>query len=169
MNSQSIPYRLFAIALRAVLVLALVGTGWFVYKNLPSDGVSDQAANTGKTTVRVIVRPSPEAAAVALDISVKISPVDLVAIDQEYRADPHTGKRFEEFRNERMNGRTPVIAQLNKQGEASVNIPPGDWWVQATLPGDRDLEWRLGPITITGYKQTIELTPENAYTRSKTF
>ena len=33
---------------------------------------------------------------------------------------------------------------------------------------DEQLEWRL-PVTVGGAKQTIELTPQNAYTRSKTF
>ena len=168
MNSQSIPYRLFAIVFRVVLVFALVGVGWFIYKKLPNDVASDRATDSGKVMVQVIVRQSPEAAAVALDILVEIAPVDLVAVRREYQSEPRSGKRFEEFRNERMNGRTPIVVQLNKQGEASIDIPPGDWWVHAILPGDAELEWRR-QVTITGYKQTIELTPENAYTRSKTF
>lgn len=149
-------------------MVALVGAVWLVYKNLPNDGAGDLQSN-GRATVQIVVHPLPEAAAVALDIPVEISPVDLVAVRMEYQADPHTGKRWEEFRGERMNGRTPIIAELNKQGEASVSIPPGNWWVHAILSGAEDLEWRLGPITITGQKQTIELTPENAYTRSKSF
>ena len=168
MNSQSITYHLLAIILRAALVIALVGAGWLVYKKLPNDGVGDAATGSGQTTVEILLRPSPEMEAAALDVPIEISPVDLVSVKQEYQAEPHTGKRFDEFRNERMRGRSLITTRLNKQGRASVAIPPGDWWVHAILSGDEDLEWRLH-ITITGYKQTIELTPQNAYTRSKSF
>ena len=67
-----------------------------------------------------------------------------------------------------MKGRAPINARLDKQGQGSVMLPPGSWWLHATLSGDEQLEWRL-PVTVTGAKQVIELTPQNAYTRSKTF
>ena len=168
MNSQSIIYHLVAIILRAALVIALVGAGWLVYKELPNDGASNAASGSGQTTVEIVLRPSPDMEAVALDIPIEISPVDLVSVKREFQAEPHTGKRFEEFRNERMQGRSLITTRLNKQGQASVTISPGTWWVHAILSGDENLEWRL-PVTITGYKQTIELAPQNAYTRSKSF
>ena len=167
-ESRSITYHLLAIILRAALVIALVGAGWLVYKKLPNDGAGNAATGFGQTTVEIVLRPSPEMEAAALDVPIEISPVDLVSVKQEYQAEPHTGKRFEEFRNERMRGRSLITTRLNKQGQASLVIPPGDWWVHAILSGDEDLEWRLH-ITITGYKQTIELTPQHAYTRSKSF
>ena len=169
MNSQSVTYRLLAILLRASLVIVLAGACWLVYQKLPSDGATNPVpAGSGQTTVQIILRPSTEISAAALDIPVEISPVDLIAVRQEYQAEPHAGKRFDEFRNERMNGRFPVTAKLNRQGEAFVAIPPGKWWVHAALSANEDLEWRL-PITISGFKQTVELTPQNAYTRSKSF
>jgi hypothetical protein len=61
-----------------------------------------------------------------------------------------------------------VSARLDKQGHGSVSLPPGNWWLHAMLSGDEQLEWRL-PVTVVGTKQVIELTPQNAYTRSKTF
>ena len=67
-----------------------------------------------------------------------------------------------------MKGRAEVKAHLDKQGSGSVQLPPGSWWLHATLSGDEQLEWHL-PVTVTGSKQVIELTPQNAYTRSKTF
>jgi hypothetical protein len=168
-NSQGITYRLLAILVRAALVVGLAGACWLVYKKLPSDGASNPVpAGSGQTTVQIILRPPPEISAAALDIPVEISPVDLIAVRQEFQAEPHAGKRFDEFRNERMNGRSPVTAKLNSQGEASVAIPPGDWWIHAVLSANEDLEWRL-QITISGFKQTVELTPQNAYTRSKSF
>jgi hypothetical protein len=36
------------------------------------------------------------------------------------------------------------------------------------LDGEEQLEWRL-PVKVTGDKQIIELTTQNAYTRSKSF
>jgi hypothetical protein len=36
------------------------------------------------------------------------------------------------------------------------------------LDGEEQLEWRL-PVTVIGAKQIVELTPQNAYTRSKSF
>ena len=168
MNSQGITYRLLTIVLRAALVIALVGAGWLVYKELPNDSGSNAATASGQTTVQIILRPAPDMEAAALDIPVEISPVDLVSVKQEYFAEPHANKRYDEFRNERMKVRSLITTKLNKQGQASVTIPPGNWWVHAVLSGDEDLEWRL-KITVAGYQQTVELTPQNAYTRSKSF
>jgi len=67
-----------------------------------------------------------------------------------------------------MKGRSPIDAQLDKQGQGSVLLSTGSWWLHATISGDEQLEWRL-PVTVTGAKQTVELTPQNAYTRSNTF
>jgi hypothetical protein len=168
MNSQSISYHFLAMLLRAALVIALVGAGWLVYKKLPNDGATNAAPSSGQTTVLIILRVSAEFGAGALDIPVELSPVDPVAIRQEYRSDPQSGKRFDEFRNERMNGRALVSTNLNQQGQVAITIPAGNWWILAVLPGEVDLEWRL-PVTITGNKQIIELTPQNAYFRSKSF
>lgn len=103
-----------------------------------------------------------------LDIAVEIYPVDLVAIRREYFAERRAGKSFEDFRKERMNGRSPVTTKLDKQGQATVVVSQGNWWIHAVLSGDEDLEWRL-PVSVSGQKQTVELTPQNVYTRAKTF
>ena len=67
-----------------------------------------------------------------------------------------------------MRGRSPINARLDKQGNGTVMLAPGSWWLHATLLGDEQFEWRL-PVTVVGARQTVELTPQNAYTRSKTF
>ena len=168
MNSQNMTYHFLALLLRAALVVALVGAGWVVYKKLPDDSVTNAAPVSGQTTVLIILRVSPEIGAGALDIPIEFSPIDPETIRQEYRSDPQSGKRFDEFRNERMNGRALVTTKLNQQGQASVTIPAGNWWVRAVLLGDVDLEWRMR-VTIAGNKQIIELTPQNALYRSKGF
>jgi hypothetical protein len=67
-----------------------------------------------------------------------------------------------------MKGRSPVNMKLDKQGQGSVMVSPGTWWLHAMLDGEEQLEWRL-PVTVIGAKQIVELTPQNAYTRSKSF
>jgi hypothetical protein len=105
---------------------------------------------------------------VPLNVTVNLFPVDIVAVRHEFFSEPRAGKRLEDFLKERMKGRAPVTTQLDKQGQGSVVLTSGSWWLHAKLTGDEELEWRL-PLTVTGPKQVIELTSQNAYTRSRTF
>lgn len=162
-------FRGFAIlVLQAGLIVLLVGAGWLIYRQLPtsaSDVRSDQGATT---TLQIVIRQPPDGVGPALDVAVSLYPVDIVAVRHEFFTEPRVGKRFEDFLKERMKGRAPVNARLDKQGNGAVSLAPGSWWLHATLSGDEQLEWRL-PVTVVGTRQTIELTPQNAYTRSKTF
>lgn len=165
---SALTFRGFAIlALQAVLILMLVGAGWLIYRRLPGSDAGAES-NRGTTTLQIVIRDPPEGPGPALDVAVSLYPVDIVAVRHEYFTEPRTGKRFEDFLRERMKGRTPVNARLDKQGQGAVFLAPGSWWLHATLSGDEQLEWRL-PVTVAGTRQTIELTPQNAYTRSKTF
>ena len=153
--------------LQVSLILVLVGAGWLIYRQLP-DGRADVSSNQGTTTLQIFIRQTPETVGPALDVAVSLYPVDIVAVRHEFFTEQRPGKRFEDFLKERMKGRSPINARLDKQGEGAVTLAPGSWWLHATLSGDEQLEWRL-PVTVTGSKQVIELTPNNAYTRSKTF
>jgi hypothetical protein len=153
--------------LQVGLILALMGAGWLIYRELPETN-ADVADPRGSTTLQIVIRQPPETAGSALDVPVSLYPVDIVAVRHEYFTEPRTGKRFEDFLKERMRGRSPINARLDKQGQGAVLLAPGSWWLHATLSGDEQLEWRL-PVKVGGTKQTIELTPQNAYTRSKTF
>jgi hypothetical protein len=64
----------------------------------------------------------------------------------------------------------PVRPQLDSNGRAVAKLSEGNWWIRATaaLAGGERIEWRL-PIKVMGRGQTIELTSENAYERTKTF
>ena|ERR1043165_708271 len=162
-----ISFRSLAIfALQVILLVVLFGVGWAIYRHLPVNAVigSDQKS----TTLQIVIRQPPESIGSALDVAVSLYPVDIVAVRHEFFTEPRAGKRFEDFLKERMKGRSPINARLDKQGQTSVVLAPGSWWLHATLSGDEQLEWRL-PVTVTGPKQVIELTPQNAYTRSKTF
>ena len=167
-NSQSIFYRVLALLVRAALLVTLAGAGWIVYQRLPASDSARDTNAAGQTTVQIILRRSSDIQATAIDIPIEMSPVDIVAVRHEFFVEPRAGQRFDEFLHDRMNGRSEVKTRLDGQGRASVLVPPGNWWLHAVLPGEVDLEWRL-PITISGNRQTIELTLENAYTRSKSF
>lgn len=111
----------------------------------------------------------PQAAeAEPLDIQVELYPVDIVAVRHEYFTERRAGKRFDDFLSERMKGRKPITARLDKHGQAAVAISPGNWWLHALLSGEEVLEWRL-PINIAGRKQIVELTSQNVYTRTRSF
>ena len=152
--------------LQVALILALVGAGWLIYRQLP-ESAADVTDDRGSTTLQIVIRQPPTVGS-ALDVPVSLYPVDIVAVRHEFFTEPRAGKRFEDFLKERMRGRSPINARLDKQGQGAVLLAPGSWWLHATLSGDEQLEWRL-PVKVGGPRQTIELTPQNAYTRSKTF
>jgi hypothetical protein len=165
-ETESISYKLVALVMRAGLILALFSAGWLVYTRLPHHPVSNSASS--KTTVQIVLQQSAEMNGLSLDIPIELYPVDIVAVRHEYFTERRAGKRFDDFLNERMNGRTPVSARLDKLGQTSLLVSHGNWWVHAVLSGEEDLEWRL-PINVGGQKQIVELTPQNAYTRTKSF
>jgi hypothetical protein len=158
---------LLIVGLQIGLILLLAGAGWMIYRRLPESG-SEVKSDQRTTTLQIVIRQAPESAGPSLDVPVSLYPVDIVAVRHEFFTEPKPGKRFEDFLKERMRGRSPINARLDKQGQGAVLLAPGSWWLHATLPGDEQLEWRL-PVTVVGSRQTVELTPQNAYTRSKTF
>jgi len=168
MNSQKVSHRLLAFVLRLALLVALAGAGWMVYKGLPANGPTTTVAAPGQTTLLILLQPPADMGRIGKDIPIEISPVDIVAVRHEFFVEPRAGQRFDEFLHQRMNGRELINARLDNQGRASINIPRGNWWIHAILSGEEDLEWRL-PISTGGGKLTVELTPQNAYTRSKSF
>lgn len=153
--------------LRAALLFGLVGGGWSIYKHLPT-GTSEINPGTDSTSLQIVLHQAANINASNLDIPLELYPVDIVAVRHEFFTEPRAGKRFEDFLKERMKGRSPVSARLDKQGRGTVVLTPGNWWLHAKLSGDEDLEWRL-PVSVIGSKQTVELTPQNAYTRSRSF
>ena len=171
MSSESRPIpgafrSVLILVLRVVFVVALAGAGWLLYRQLPATSSSSQ--DDHRTTNLQIVLQQPDNAGPALDVQVSLYPVNVVAVRHEFFSEPRAGKRFDDFLKERMKGRSPVNMRLDKQGHGSVVLMPGNWWLHAKISGDEEIEWRL-PVTVIGPKQVIELTPQNAYTRSRTF
>ncbi|MBD0325497.1 MAG: hypothetical protein ICV68_03655, partial [Pyrinomonadaceae bacterium] len=123
---------------------------------------------TGQTALLIILQPAPEDEGAAMNIQVRLSPIDISAVQREYLSERRPGVRFDDFLERRMSGRSMVEATLDERGQATVLVTPGKWWVHASLSGAHNVEWRL-PINVAGQKQTIELKPENAYAKMKSF
>ena len=165
-KTTSISYKLLTLFLRAALVVALVASGWFIYSKLPYQESSNPRATNAETTLQIMLRPP--AGFDALDIPVELYPVDIVSARHEYLSEPRAGKRFDDFLSERMKDRAPVNTRLDRQGQATVVVSAGSWWLHAQLSGEENLEWRLH-VDIAGPQQTVELTPQNFYTRTRSF
>jgi hypothetical protein len=160
-------YKLTTTALSAALIAALVAAGWLIYSRLPPTPTVTAGDARSETVLQVVLRTNDLRSA-AFDISVDLYPIDLVAARHEYFTERRAGKRFDDFLNERMQGRQPVNARLDKQGQGFVGVPAGNWWLHAVLAGEEELEWRL-PITVTGRKQVVELSSQNVYMRTRSF
>jgi hypothetical protein len=155
------------VILRTALPVALLLAGWNIYRKLPESPPGNEARSANETSLQIILR-QPSNYVGPLDVAVDLYPVDVSAAQQEFLSRPHAGTTFEDFLKARMNGKKAVKSRLNKQGQATVNLGAGEWWVVAKLTGDNEIEWRL-PITVIGRTQSVELTAENAYGRSKVF
>ena len=166
MKTNSIPYSLVTVLLRAGLVGTLIFAGWGIYQPLPYKPLASPQASSGETTLQILLRPSPGPE--RLDIPIELYPVDIVAVRHEYFTERRAGTRFDDFLSERMKGRRPVTARLDVQGQTSVKVSPGNWWLHALSSGEEDLEWRL-PINVAGRNQRVELTSQNVYTRTRSF
>jgi hypothetical protein len=161
-------YRLLILLLRAVLIVVLFAAGWLVYRELPNQPTDASPSSHGETTLQIVLRQPAGLGSGALDIPIELYPVDVVAVRHEFFTERRAGKRFDDFLNERMEGRRTISARLDKQGVGLVLVSAGSWWVHARLEGEEELEWRL-PINVAGSKQTVELTSQNVYTRARSF
>ncbi|MCA1630287.1 MAG: hypothetical protein LC774_08130 [Acidobacteria bacterium] len=170
LNDPSTKRAIVVVALRAALVAALLGAGWAVYRKLPQDDAGAALAGRAskQTLLRIVLRREGLGDAGVADTAVELYSLDVAAARREFDDERRYGQRFEDFVARRMGARQPVSAKLNREGQALVALPPGRWWVHAMLPGANELAWRL-PVNVSGREQTVELTPSNAYTRTKSF
>jgi hypothetical protein len=165
MKTASLFKSLLTSVLRVALVLSLLLAGWLIYSKLPHQEAAPTATKSD-ATLQIVLRPNEGSQ--GLDIPFELYPFDIVAARHEFFTERRAGKRFDDFLNERMDGRSPVEAKLDKQGQTSVVLQPGTWWLHAQLPGEESLEWRLR-LDVAGGKQTVVLTPQNIYMRSRSF
>ncbi|HYU98439.1 MAG TPA: hypothetical protein VE977_06405 [Pyrinomonadaceae bacterium] len=168
MKTTSLSYNLLTLFLRAALLVALLASGWLIYSKLPHENSAKLKVNNGETVLQIVLRAPVNGGTDALDIPVEFYPVDIVAVRKEYFTERRAGTSFDDFRNERMKGRAPVAARLDKQGQGVVALSGGSWWLHAKLVGEENLEWQLH-LDVAGPRQTVELTPQNIYTRTRSF
>jgi hypothetical protein len=169
---QSFIRRMLASLAGVALVFGLVSAVWVIYQRLPRDeraAQPPQAAQGGPALLHVHLRRAEIGFPVSSrKIPVQLYPVNTAAARNEFDSERRPGQRFEDFAARLMGGRQPITSEFDERGDASIEVPPGKWWIHATVEGDRELTWRL-PIEITGREQSVELTPENAYLRAKNF
>ena len=144
--------------------------GWSVYRRLPADGAWTPEASDPNANSELIIFLRTDSAATPVNTRVELYPIDFVAAQRDFSAAVRPGKTFDDFLAQRMKGLLPVHAQLDNNGRAVAKLSEGNWWIRATATVGRGekIEWRL-PAKVSGRGQTIELTAENAYERTKTF
>ena len=167
-STTSIWYRLLTVFLRAALVIVLLLSGWAIYSKLPHQNSAQPQTTNAQTALQIELRMPADNTSNTLQIEVELYPFDIVAAHHEYFTERRAGKRLEDFVNERMKGSARVTARLDPQGKTTVMVDSGTWWLRAQLSGEENLEWRL-PLNVAGLKQTVELTPQNIYTRTRSF
>lgn len=164
--------KMLAALLRVALVAAMFAAGLAVYRRLPRDErsvVALREERRGSTVVRIVLRRTQVGLRVSAEkIPVQLYPVNMAAARNEFDSEHRPGQRFEEFVTRMMGDRQPLSAELDERGETVLAVPPGKWWVHASVSGARDYTWRL-PVNVTGREKTVELTPDNAYARAKRF
>ena len=159
-----------AFVLRLLLLSALVWAGWSVYRRLPEDDAFNRAGAAPEATMlRVRLRRVPNSPATAArKTPVQLYPIDVESVQHEYDSARRPGTRFAEFMARRMGNLKPITGELNEQGEAVLAVPPGEWWVHATVNDTEELTWRL-PVNVSGREKTIELNPDNIYMKARSF
>ena len=159
-----------ATVVRAALVLALAGGVWSVYRRLPRDERGAfESAQPAATSLRVVLRrPTIKFRVDEGKVPVQLYPINMAAARSEYESEHRPGVRFDDFVMRQMGSRQPIKAELDERGEAVIVVPPGRWWVHASVGGEQDLTWRL-PVNVIGREVTVELTYDNAYLRAKKF
>jgi hypothetical protein len=148
----------------------LLGAGWEVYRRLPVDhenaALFEEASDPARETkLEIVLRRIPDNNE-QLSIPIEIFSVDVASLQRELPAGKQTTEQLDAYLKRRMG--QPVKAQLDERGQTTVKLRQGQWWIHARLSGTRELTWQL-PINVAGRSQTVELTAENAYTRTKTF
>jgi hypothetical protein len=172
-GKHSFTHNFVATLLRVALVAALVAAVWGIYRRLPHDegtifGVRDEQ-HRGATVLHIRLRASELNFNVSAEkIPVQLYPISMTAARSEFDSERRPGQRFEDFVTRLMGDRQPLTAELDARGETALAVPPGKWWVHATVSGTRELTWRL-PVNVSGREMTVELTPKNVYTLAKKF
>ena len=172
MNKEGIGLKILRVALGVGLLSALFFAGWKIYSALPEDDpiISRPGTINDGPQIKLSIVLGNGLSGASLNSPAELYPFDLTAAQREYQASPQLARTFDDFLARRMRGVKPVPAPTDERGQMLVMIGSGNWWLRATaaLTGGETIEWRL-PLSISGREQTVELTMENAYEKTKKF
>ena len=162
--------------IRILLAVALIGglfiAGRRVYHSLPDDArtAASVVVNEGVAKRLLKVQISNSLPYATLNSPIEIYPFDLVAARREFEASPQLAKQFDDFLARRMHDVVPLRANTYDRGEAVAVLNKGEWWLHAfaLLETGETIEWRM-PVAIKDRDETIELSLDNAYERTKKF
>lgn len=161
--------KLFKIILASALLAGLILGGVRIYRRLPADSWNNSTAAQSERTLEVTIILSASTPA-PVSASVEAYAIDFAAVQREYDASPLLQKQFENFLSRRLRDLEPVRARFDQNRRAVLKLSSGNWWARATaeMPNGESFEWRL-PINVIRQGQTIELTADNAYEKTKKF
>jgi len=155
------------IVLGLTLLASLVFAGARIYRALPpaNEGTT-QVAGGVQQDLTIIFHPAISTA----QTRVNLYPIDFAAAERDYARRAQSGKSLEDFLATRLKAVTAVKVQIDANGRGVARVGEGNWWMHAVsaLNTGESMEWRV-PLTIGQRPQTIELSTENAYERSKKF
>lgn len=156
--------------LGCALLASLFVAGERVYRRLPGEGGEEVAGTRGESELTIVMFDGPELNGKANEVAIELYRLDIRSLEQEFATDPRSGKRFDDYLAQRLKVMKPVRAELDQKRQATVRIATGNWWIHArlTLSDGEAIEWRL-PVSAISGRQTVELTKENVYERTKRF
>ena len=155
--------------LSLLLAIALLGTlmfaGWRIYRRLPNESMTSRLEGPPSQVTIVLNNP-----AIADSTQLELYRMDFAATQREFVINGRPGRSFEEYLAARLKTLAPTRARFDQSGRAFAQLGAGQWWLRATTTGASGelTEWRL-PLTISQRAMTIELSPDNAYERTKKF
>jgi hypothetical protein len=160
--------RIVQTILALTLLASLLVAGARIYHRLPAanDSADDPAPNGAQQDLTIIFRTAIS----ATETRVSLYPIDFTAAERDYVMSAHAGKTLEDLLNQRLKHVTPVSVSVDGNGHAVARLREGSWWMHAVsaMANGESMEWRM-PLTISQRPQTIELTTENAYERTRKF
>src|ERR1044072_4705040 len=165
MDEKHAAIRMVQVVLAIALLGALFFAGWRIYRRLPNESMTSRVEGPPSQVTVVLNNP-----AIADSTKLELYPMDFAATQREFVINGRPGKSFEEFLAARLKALSPTRARFDQNGRAVAQLGAGQWWLLATTsgPSGQLTEWRL-PLTISQRPMTIELSPDNAYERTKKF
>jgi len=160
--------RIVQTILALTLLASLLMAGARIYHRLPAgSGAGEDNARPGaQQDLTIIFRTAISVP----ETKINLYPIDFTAAERDYVMSAHAGKTPEDLLGQRLKQVTPVSVSVDRDGHAVARVTEGSWWMHAVsaLANGESIEWRM-PLTISQRPQTIELTSENAYERTRKF